>query len=170
MQMKIRIVRKGLDISQQNVWRTAIQNLPNISRSSKHRTNYIYEIMKHNMCLIDISINFTFLLFNWLLSILWVVGAVKLTHQKQAPTTQNPPPEPPLPPSSQWVGQPGAPSELANYSSSDVDRRMGGRPNTQGPSTATNLIGYWTVGPAPTDLILIDNMRNQHSSFIILSL
>ena len=115
MQMKIRIVRKGLDISQQNVWRTAIQNLPNISRSSKHRTNYIYEIMKHNMCLIDISINFTFLLFNWLLSILWVVGAVKLTHQKWAPTTQNtpspPPPEPPLPPSSQWAGQPGAPSE-----------------------------------------------------------
>ena len=50
MQMKIRIVRKGLDISQQNVWRTAIQNLPNISRSSKHRTNYIYdEIVKHNI-------------------------------------------------------------------------------------------------------------------------
>ena len=31
MQMKIPTARKGLGISQQNVWRTAIQNLPNRS-------------------------------------------------------------------------------------------------------------------------------------------
>ena len=115
MQMKIRIVRKGLDISQQNVWRTAIQNLPNISRSSKHRTNYIYdEIVKYNIYVVRyISINATSsysidcsVYSGW--EGLW---SWHIRNRPQPLRTPPSSPEPPLPPSSQWAGQPGAPSE-----------------------------------------------------------